>query len=40
MKKISLNDLKIILINYLYEKLTNNQTLSNEDLKLLEILYK
>lgn len=36
----SINELRQIIIDYLYKKINDNKLLSNEDVKLLEILFK
>lgn len=39
-KNYSINELKQIIINYLYKKIVDGKLLSNEDTKLIEILFK
>lgn len=36
----SINELRQIIIDYLYKKINDNKLLSNEDVKLLEILFE
>lgn len=40
MEDKQIEDLVQLVINYLYEKITNKKLLTNDDIKLFEIIYK